>query len=376
MERRRSSVEIAERDAVLGLWAIPGVGPVALSEIRRVMGGALGPIADVPVREWLNRIVLPDVPRAWLSSVTTLRELSGLLRDRARETQMRIQYLGEDGYPGKLAEIADAPPVLFSRGRVGVEGRRVAVVGSRHPEHGCERYLRGIVEELARGGLCVVSGAAYGLDAMAHHAALDVGGETWAFMASGLDELDAPQASLAGRIIESGGRVLTEYPPGVRPDRPNFPRRNRLISGVADAVVILRGKLRSGSMHTAEHALRQGRLLFAVPGNFWNETAQGCVELIRRGAARLCTRGADVLEALGVVVERMAGTRPPGRGLDELELSEAARRAHGALGTGPRVLEEIQSHSGLEPSELVCALAELELSGLAVQHPGRVYEKA
>jgi DNA protecting protein DprA len=376
MEQRRSSVDIAERDAVLGLWAIPGVGPVALGEIRRVMGGALAPITDVPVREWLERVSLPDVPRAWLSSVTTLRELAGLVRDCARNARMRIDYLGEEGYPEKLGEIADAPPVLFSRGRVGVERRRVAVVGSRHPDHGCERYLRGIVEELARSGLCVVSGAAYGLDAMAHYAAMDSGGETWAFVAAGLDELDAAQASLAARIVESGGRVLTEYPPGVRPDRPNFPRRNRLISGAADAVVILRAKRKSGSLHTAAHALEQGRPLFAVPGDFWNESVQGCLDLLQSGRARLCTRGADVLHALGVAVARMAGRRPPGRGLDELELSETARRVHSALGAGPRVLEEIQSRSGLEPSELVCALAELELSGLAVQHPGRVYDKA
>jgi DNA processing protein len=266
--------------------------------------------------------------------------------------------------------------VLFSFGRVGLGRRCVAVVGSRHPDHGCERYLRGIVEELARSGVCIVSGAAYGLDAVAHHTALDAGGETWAFVASGLDELDPAQASLADRIIESGGRVLTEYPPGIRADKQHFPRRNRLISGVADAVLILRGKVQSGSMHTARHALKQGRPLFAVPGDFWNECAQGCLGLIQAGSARVCVRGADILDALGVAVARMAGTRPPGRALDELGLSEAARVAHGALGAGPRVLEEIQRNSGLQSSELVCALSELELSGLAVQHPGRVYEKA
>jgi DNA processing protein len=375
MERRRATEEIKECEAVLGLWAIPGVGPVALGEIRRVMGGVLGAIADVPVREWLHRISLPDVPRAWLSSVTTLRELAALVQERAGEGDMRICFPGDEGYPGKLLEISDPPAVLFSRGRVGAERRRVAVVGSRHPEHGCARHLRPIAENLARSGLCIVSGAAHGLDGIAHRAAMDVGGETWAFVASALDELDPAQASLAADIIESGGRVLTEYPPGVRADRPNFPRRNRLISGVADAVVILRGKKGSGSMHTAQHAVAQGRLLFAVPGDFWNETAQGCLELIQTGKARMCISADDVLRALGLVVDRLAGTHPPGRRLDELGLSNAAQRAHGALGSGPRVLEELQTISGLQPSELVCALSELELSGLAVQHPGRVYEK-
>jgi DNA processing protein len=256
-----------------------------------------------------------------------------------------------------------------------VERRRVAVVGSRHPDHGCQRYLRTIVEELARSGVCIVSGAAYGLDGVAHQAALDVGGETWAVVASALDELDPAQASVSEQILESGGRVLTEYPPGVRADRPNFPRRNRLISGMADAVVILRGKKESGSMHTARHAVAQGRPLFAVPGDFWNENAQGCLELIQTGQARICLAAADVLRPLGVVADRLAGSRPPGRTLDELGLSDAARKAHRSLGMGPHVLEQIQRESGLESSELVCALSELELTGLAVQHPGRVYEK-
>lgn len=376
MERRRSNLEDAEREAVLGLWAIPGVGPVALADIRRAVGGRLDAVASVPVREWLHRVALPEVPRAWLSSVTTLAELAAFVRERAAESRMRISFPGEEGYPENLRDISDPPAVLFSRGRVGVERRRVAIVGSRHPDHGSLRHLQSIAEDLARAGLCVVSGAAQGVDRIAHVGAMDVGGETWAVMASGLDELDPMQAGLARAIIESGGRVLTEYPPGVRADRPNFPRRNRLISGVADAVLILRAKQGSGSMHTARHAVAQGRLLFAVPGDFWNETARGCLELLRAGHARLCVSAADVLNALGVAIDRLGGVRPPGRKLCDLGLSDAAQRAHGALGSGPRLLEEIQRASGLQPSELVCALSELELSGLAVQHPGRVYEKA
>jgi DNA processing protein len=375
MARQCVISDVAEREAVLGLWAVPGIGPVALRSISQAVGGALRSVADVPVREWLHLVDLPDVPREWLSSVTTLRELAGLVQDRASEARMQIHFAGDEGYPRQLLDIADPPPLLFSRGRIGNERRRVALVGSRHPDHGVEPRIAPLVHQLARAGVCVVSGAAIGLDRAAHLSALQVGGETWAFMASSLDEIDPAQSLLARDILDGGGRILSEYPPTVRAKKEHFPRRNRLISGASDAVVILRARLGSGSMHTASHAIAQGRPLFALPGDAWNDRASGCLHLVRTGAARMCVEATDVLGALGMVPERQAPAPPAGRTLDELPLSDPARRALEALNPGARMLEEVQEVSGLEPAELVSALAELELSGMAVQHPGRIYEK-
>jgi DNA processing protein len=375
MARRCVISDVAEREAVVGLWAVPGIGPVALGCIARAVGGALRSVADVPVREWLHLVDLPDVPREWLSSVTTLRELAGLVRDRAAESRMQIHFAGDEGYPERLLDIADPPPLIFSLGRIGKERRRVAVVGSRHPDHGVEPKVAALVSELARAGLCVISGAAIGLDRTAHLAALEVGGETWAFIASGLDELDPAQRLLAREILNGGGRILSEYPPTVRSKKEHFPRRNRLISGAADAVLILRARLDSGSMHTANHAVAQGRMLFAVPGDPWNDRAAGCLRLLHSGAARICVEAADVLRGFGITRERQAAAPPPGRTLVELPITDAARRALDALHPGARTLEEVQEVSRLDTAELVSALAELELSGLAVQHPGRVYEK-
>jgi DNA processing protein len=375
MARRCVISDVAEREAMLGLWALPGVGPVALDNIAQAVGGTLSSVADVPVSEWLHQVNLPDVPREWLSSVTTLRELAGLVRDRAGEAGMQIHFAGDEGYPRKLLEISDPPPLLFSKGRIGKERRCVAVVGSRHPDHGVEPKVAALVSGLARAGLCIVSGAAIGLDRTAHLATLEAGGETWGFIASGLDEIDPAQRLLAHAILDGGGRILSEYPPTVRAKKEYFPRRNRLISGSAEAVIILRAGLQSGSMHTARHAVAQGRMLFALPGDAWNDRAAGCLQLLRTGAARLCVAASDVLGALGVAVERQAPPPPAGRTLGELPLSDAARRAFDALNSGPRMLEEVQEVSRLDTAELVSALTELELSGLAVQHPGRVYEK-
>jgi DNA processing protein len=257
-----------------------------------------------------------------------------------------------------------------------VRRRRAALVGSRTPEGGFLTWAGRLAEEVAAAGVGVVSGAALGVDRACHYGALAAGGETWAFLGSALDEVDPAQMKVAEAILGGGGCIWSELPPGTRASRTTFPRRNRLISGASDAVVILRAAKGSGTLLTRDHARAQGRPVLAVPGNPWLAEAEGANRLIQDGQARLCLGAKDVFEAVGLVAERVGATLPPGRPLEELGLSEKARAALVALEPGrPRVLEDVLAGCGLPPLAGVTALAELESAGLLVQHPSRLYER-
>jgi DNA processing protein len=247
------------------------------------------------------------------------------------------------------------------------------MVGSRHPDQGFLPFARTFARQVAEGGVGIVSGAAAGVDRACHWGAMDAGGETWAFLGSALDELDPAQAKLLPHFLARGGVFFSELPPGVRASTTTFPRRNRLISGASDAVLILRAGAASGSLYTAEAGRAQGRPVLALPGDVMNEGAAGCNALIRDGHARACLSVQEVWRAVGFHPQRVV---PPGEGSAwQEELSAEARGAYQVLDRVPRSFDEVLAGSRLSPAALTSALVELELSGLVIQHPGRLYEK-
>lgn len=231
------------------------------------------------------------------------------------------------GYPAALRDLPDAPPVLWVVGDDAMLDRpMVAVVGARNASSLGTRMARKLSAGLAEAGFAVVSGLARGVDAAAHHAALNAGaaGGTVAVMAGGVD-IVYPQenATLAADIARSGLRI-SEQPPGLQPQARHFPLRNRLISGLARAVVVVEAAARSGSLITARTALDQGREVLAVPGHPLDARAAGCNLLIREGA--MLVRGAeDVLEALGPAATRAPAMRPAATRAADLYRPEAAR---------------------------------------------------
>jgi DNA processing protein len=285
---------------------------------------------------------------------------------------MRVAFAGEREYPERLLGVVDAPPLLFYRGEVGPPRRRVAMVGSRHPDQGFLPYARSFARQVAEGGVGIVSGAAMGVDRACHWGAMDAGGETWAFLGSALDALDSAQARMLPHFLERGGVFFSELPPGVRASTTTFPRRNRLISGASDAVLVLRAGKDSGSLYTAHAGRAQGRPVLALPGDVQNEGAAGCNTLLRDGHARACLSVEEVWRAVGAWPERAV---PPGTGSSWEQLSAEAKGAYGLLDRVPRTFEEVLEGSRLPPAALTSALVELELSGWVVQHPGKLYEK-
>ncbi len=219
---------------------------------------------------------------------------------------------------------------------------------------------RSLARQLASVGVVVVSGLARGVDGEAHRGALEGGGQTVAVLGCGIDR-DYPRshAELARRIVASGA-VVSEYPPGVEPAPWRFPARNRIISGLSLATVVVEARERSGALITADFALELGRDVFAVPGEITSGLSAGTNDLLRQGAAPL-TGVRDVLEAIGIEPEPAAGAA---------SVSEAALAILSILGDGAAGVDELTRASGLSSAEVAGALVELELGGLAAQRDG------
>ncbi|MCP3142503.1 DNA-processing protein DprA [Pyxidicoccus xibeiensis] len=361
-----------EQQASLALWAVPGLGPRTLAALRAFADGSLAALASVPVRDWVSQAPVSRQVRLRLAAVEGLPALAERLLEACRRGGMRVAFAGARAYPDRLREVEDAPPLLFYRGQPGLPRRRVAMVGSRHPDQGFLPFARRFARQVAEGGVGVVSGAAAGVDQACHWGALDAGGETWAFLGSALDALDSAQARLLPHLLDGGGVFFSELPPGVRASTTTFPRRNRLISGASDVVLVLRAGSGSGSLYTAEAGRAQGRPVFALPGDVTQQAAVGCNALLRDGHARACTGPADVLKALGITP---GVTVSPGKGDSWDALSAEAKGAYEVLDRVPRTFDEVLVGSTLSPAALASALVELELTGLVIQHPGRLYEK-
>lgn len=363
------------RLATLGLWAVPGIGPKALESIRGLFDGNLGAVLRAPIGEWSREVKLSATSRQCLSQVESLGELGQQLAARAKRDGVGIAFPGEAAFPGNLVGLPDAPPVLFYRGTPSSPRRRIAMVGSRHPDQGFLPFAQRFAHEVAEAGLGVVSGAAQGVDRACHLGALEVGAETWAFLGSALDELDPAQAKLLPSFLKRGGMFYSELPPGVRASASTFPRRNRLISGAADAVLVLRAGETSGALYTAKAAVDQGRPLLAFPGESTNEAALGCNLLIRSGRARLCLSASDVWLAVGLNPKLAVKPSPAAMPWDLKALSRQAQRAYQLLDRRPRSFDELHGDCEMSSAALISALCELELTGLVIQYPGKRYER-
>ena len=275
---------------------------------------------------------------------------------------VRVLPIASPLYPPRLLRLVDAPPVLTTRGNPALlRARCVAVVGARAATTYGLSVATGLARDLARAGLAVVSGLARGIDAAAHRGALAGGGATVALQACGPETVyPASHRALAGKVIEHG-TLVTEFPVGTPPRAPYFPLRNRLISALSEAVIVVEARIRSGSLTTARHAAEQGVDVWAVPGPIDRPTSQGPLLLIREGAG-VITQARDLLESLdcapglsGSLAD--AGAAPP-EPKDPVE-----RRVWRALRAEPRNPDELARSLSLPAAALGAALAALEVEG-------------
>ena len=335
-----------------------------------------------PRRILRERSAQPPLMPASRGLASTGRD-SGRQARRLEELGVRVLPLTDPGYPRCLETLTDAPPVLLVRGGFPMPGSdaAIAIVGARAATQSARAIARRLARELAAAGFVIVSGLARGIDAEAHRGALEAGGRTLGVLACGPDRIYPPEhRNLAEEIIRSGA-ILSEMPPGVPPRRSHFPLRNRIISGLCQAVIVVEARRRSGSLITVRHALEQGREVFVVPGSAEGPFAEGSNRLLRDGArAILCA--ADAIEDLGGRAENAAGpafarTDPPlpaGDRATSGEDSDAGARLLECLRRRPATRDALLIQSGWDPGRLASVLLELELAGrIVLERDGRFH---
>jgi len=369
---------VEDKRAIAGLWAVPGIGPKNV--VRLAKKFRLADIEDALIAEWVREADLPTYARERIPRGQTLGQIGDWLLDRARQQHMKIAWLGEPEYPARLAEIRDPPPMLFywGPGTDAAPRKRVAIVGSRQPDSQCLPGFRRIIRDTARHGVGVVSGAAAGIDTLAHTEAAGMDGETWAFVGSALDELDYHQRKLWEALEPKKATFWSELPPGVRAERKTFPRRNRLISGASDAVCVLRGRARSGARHTVRYAWEQGRQVLAASAELDNPHAELCNKIINGGGAQLLLSVTDILAAVGVSGRK--SEQPPSMAeeqtrVDVSMLSRDAKAAFAIIERQVTSFDDLVFELGIDAGALSSAIFDLTMRGLITEHAGRRFKK-
>lgn len=351
-----------ERSYAAGFLSIEGVGSIRLRRLRERFG-SLAEAWRAPASE-LGQVhgIGAEIAQAIVAQRPEVDPDHEL--DRLSQAGVLLVCHWEDGYPAPLREIADPPAVLFVRGRLPAFERAVAIVGTRASTVYGNRIARAIARDLAEAGIVVVSGLARGIDTVAHQGALEAG-RTVAVLGSSLDKVYPLQnVRLADQIVDSGA-VISEYPLGTEPAPGQFPARNRIVSGLCQAVVVVEAKERSGALITADMALDQNREVMAVPGPADSRHSRGPHRLIQQGA-RLVVSAADILEELGWSQAPVKPAAAPALAADE-------GRVYEAIEGEPTTLEHIAQKSGLSPQVINSILLVLELRALVTQLPGRLY---
>lgn len=343
----------------VGFSLISGIGRVRLSQLENCFGSLEDAWQAGP----------SDLRRGGLDSRAVQAITTGRTRISLEEEMEKLERSGvkvmshhDPGYPPRLKEIYDYPPVLYFRGSLLPEDEWcLAVVGTRRPTVYGRQVTEEIVADLARSKIVIVSGLARGIDTVAHKSALEAGGRTIAVFGCGLDMVYPNEnAELARRIMEQGA-LVSEYPLGTRPRAENFPRRNRIMSGLSLGVLVTEASKTSGAMITARLALEQNREVFAIPGSILSPSSSGTNHLIQEGA-KLVQNYTDILEELNltaVAYQMEMEEVIPASDTEALLLRQ--------LSAEPTHIDEVCRNSNLPISQVSSTLAMMELKGLVKQ---------
>lgn len=360
----------------LTLVRTPGLGP---SGLRAQLAEHDGDIAAVLARFRGGRLKLSDEARTWLHQPDEAR----LAADLAwlAEPGRRLLCCTDEDFPPLLDAIPQPPAALFVAGDPSLLLHpQVAIVGARGATLAGRTCARAFAQALGYAGFTITSGMADGIDGAAHLAALDAGLPTVAVIGTGPDRVYPAKHRDLARRIAAHGALVSEFPPGTAARSDHFPRRNRILSGLALGTLVVEAGVQSGSLITARLAAEQGREVFALPGSIHNPLAQGCHRLIRDGA-RLVETASEIEEALapaavalGRELASRLGVAPESTGRSA-PVDPASQALLDALGHGPIALEALAAHTGQAVANLSSALLMLELDGLIEALPGNRYQR-
>jgi DNA processing protein len=355
----------------LALLRAPGVGPRLYCACLERFGSpaALFGGGKIPAD-------LPDAAISWLKAPDWSVVEADLVW--LAEPDSHLICIGTPAYPRLLSELPDPPPVLFARGDPTLLHRpQLAIVGSRNPTPIGVETATAFARHLAGAGLVITSGLALGIDAAAHAATLDAGGVTLAVAGTGLDRVYPAAHQALARRIAATGLLVSEFPPGTPPRPENFPRRNRIISGLTLGTLVVEATPRSGSLITARYAMEQGREVFAIPGSIHNPQSRGCHQLIRQGA-KLVETATDILEELGPLAGVLTDPEPLPQATpvdDDLPDDDYAVLLN-SLDDTPLPIDVLAARSGLTPEAVSSMLLILELRGRVASVPGGRYARS
>ena len=292
------------------------------------------------------------------------------LTEQLRSKDIRFLTWEDEAYPRYLKEIAQPPPVLYYKGTITVQDDlAVAIVGTRNVTSYGKQITQDTADYLAQSGVTVVSGLARGVDGLAHQAAIEAGGRTIAVLGSGVDIIYPPEHRRLAERIKEHGAIVSDYAPGTKPDGINFPPRNRIISGLSRATIVIEAGEKSGALITAKFAVEQNREVFAVPGSVLSPMSRGTNDLIGEGAMPM-TNPKTVLEALRI--EADSRVEKP----QQQNLTDAERTILHVLGQDSLHIDEICVRMDMSVEKLTVTLTMMELRGLVVKERGMVYRQA
>ena len=366
----------------LALHLLPGVGPLSARRALEMHGDPAHLAFHVPAAAWRE---VPGVDAATALGIAAARpSLERRVEQEWREAVRRSVHIlsrEDPGYPAMIAAQPDAPLVLYVKGELAEGAVRLAIVGSRRASAYGRAAARALAGELAERGAEIVSGGARGIDTSAHEGALAARGRTVAVLGCGCGRTYPPEnEDLFERIASGGGALVSEFPMGMPPLPENFPRRNRLISALSAATIVVEATAKSGSLITAAHALEQGREVMAVPGPFDSETSVGCHRLIQQGA-KLVAGADDVLEELSPMYrEALSGSRGTGAGTGANDTGEGDGATPDEVATlallddpRPVHVDVLADRAPFGIARLQSALFALVLRGSLDQLPGGYY---
>ena len=349
----------------VGFNLVKGIGPVRLRRLLTFFGSAEAAWGASP--QALREAALgPDLTQRLIGLRASV-DLDALWEQFTRQGIRVLTWL-DDEYPSHLKEIDYPPPVLYLRGGlVETDDWAVAVVGTRRMSSYGRRVTEELVGTLSRHQITIISGLARGVDSTAHMEALRAGGRTLAILGTGVDRVYPPENRRLAAAIEEQGALISDYPPGTRPEAANFPPRNRIIAGLSSAVIIIEAGRRSGALITASFAAEQGRDVFSVPGSIYAPESRGTNYLIQQGASPLLSP-VDVMESLEITLQMEKEAAQKTLPADPVE-----RQLLAVLSDDPLHVDQIQAQAGLSAEKVIATLALMELKGFVCKQSGMRY---
>lgn len=352
------------------------MGPARTKKLLQVTGvDTADHLFDLTVRDFLK---VDGVGKMIAKNIAEFDEWDRVdqILDKTERVGARLLSYDDERYPRLLKHIYDPPLILWYKGDVELLSEvGIGVVGTRNPGRYGLSQAETWTRKLVKNGICVNSGLAYGVDAKAHKTAIEHGGKTVAVLGSGIDVIyPAKNKPLANRIVETGGVIMTEYPPGTQPDAVNFPGRNRIVSGMSHGVLVVESGVKGGSMITARYALDQNREVFVLPHPLGYLKGEGCNYLIQTGQGKLVRTIKDILEEISVDVN------PDGEPVEKpstwrsLDVTDEEKELCEILDEAALHIDQISEKTGRPTFKLLPILLELEMKGAIIQKAGKYFE--